>query len=542
MKKIIDLVMVVVFSNMFSLNVQPVNLSVTHVDPRPAARILWINPVVPSPLQEITRAWNLQETDDVNLSTIHLSVAQPDEFLSKETKLSIRWFYVLVTPFPTLTTGISEKEFHQIWQGERAGPFDGHPILMDKATSDALSLRWGAPARGSIRIVPEEELLDKAWDSMPSWAIIPFENIQPRWKVLEIGGQSPIHEGFDENTYPLVMDFTLSSDQHLNGINLPASNRDPAKFTSLIMTGVTALTRATAHRMEQKGVTYPGEEVRDILLDADLTHISNEVPFYSGCPEPNPKQEKEVFCSSTRYMELLTHVDADIIELTGNHFGDFGPKAMLESLAMYDEQGMPHYGGGADLDDSLQPLKLENHGNKIAFIGCNEPDVGSFPTATETRPGAAPCDFEYMSGKIKELTEQGYLVIATFQWSEGPTPIPYVDQVKTFRLMADSGAVIVNGSQAHIPQIMEFRDGSFIHYGLGNLWFDQTGGKGSWIQQREFIDRHVFYDGRYLGVELITTFLEDYSRPRLMTEEERADFLTEYFELSGWLSPGGSKP
>ena len=101
--------------------------------------------------------------------------------------------------------------------------------------------------------------------------------------------------------------------------------------------------------------------------------------------------------------------------------------------------------------------------------------------------------------------------------------------------MADSGAVIVSGSQAHVPQIMEFRNGAFIHYGLGNLFFDQMDAVGgSKTKRREFIDRHVFYDGRYLGVELITTFLEDFSRPRYMTPEERQNFLEDYFKESGW--------
>jgi hypothetical protein len=33
---------------------------------------------------------------------------------------------------------------------------------------------------------------------------------------------------------------------------------------------------------------------------------------------------------------------------------------------------------------------------------------------------------------------------------------------------------------------------------------------------------------------LITAMLEDYSRPRLMTESERSGFLQEYFNKSGW--------
>ena len=102
--------------------------------------------------------------------------------------------------------------------------------------------------------------------------------------------------------------------------------------------------------------------------------------------------------------------------------------------------------------------------------------------------------------------------------------------------MAKAGALIVSGSQAHYSQMMEFYKDSFIHYGLGNLFFDQMGDQ-AWMPygiRREFLDRYVIYDGKLLSVELITAMLEDYSRPRLMTGEERAKFLAQYFYYSGW--------
>ena len=103
--------------------------------------------------------------------------------------------------------------------------------------------------------------------------------------------------------------------------------------------------------------------------------------------------------------------------------------------------------------------------------------------------------------------------------------------------MADSGASIVSGSQAHYAQMMEFYNNSFIHYGLGNLFFDQMGDQ-DWMPpgiRREFFDRYVIYDGKLISVELLTAMLEDYARPRLMTEQERAGFLQEYFYYSGWI-------
>jgi len=62
-------------------------------------------------------------------------------------------------------------------------------------------------------------------------------------------------------------------------------------------------------------------------------------------------------------------------------------------------------------------------------------------------------------------------------------------------------------------------------------------GDQSWMPKgirREFIDRYVVYDGKLISIELITAMLEDYSRPRLMTDLERPGFLQEYFNYSGW--------
>jgi poly-gamma-glutamate capsule biosynthesis protein CapA/YwtB (metallophosphatase superfamily) len=121
------------------------------------------------------------------------------------------------------------------------------------------------------------------------------------------------------------------------------------------------------------------------------------------------------------------------------------------------------------------------------------------------------------------------MVIFTFQHEECYHSGPCYAHDQDFRTVADAGAVVVSGSQAHFPHLMEFRGDSFIHYGLGNLFFDQMtyelpDGRVIDGTRREFIDRHVFYDGKYLGVELLTAMLEDFSRPRPMNERERTAF------------------
>jgi poly-gamma-glutamate synthesis protein (capsule biosynthesis protein) len=97
-----------------------------------------------------------------------------------------------------------------------------------------------------------------------------------------------------------------------------------------------------------------------------------------------------------------------------------------------------------------------------------------------------------------------------------------------------AGAAIVSGDQAHQPHGFSFQNGSYIHYGLGNLFFDQFHYCPNYACDDAFIDRHVFYDGQYISTELITLRFVDFAKPRLMTPEERAHLLEIVFKASGW--------
>jgi poly-gamma-glutamate synthesis protein (capsule biosynthesis protein) len=194
---------------------------------------------------------------------------------------------------------------------------------------------------------------------------------------------------------------------------------------------------------------------------------------------------------------------------------------------------MQWFGGGRDLADAGRAALFEHNGNRIAFIGCNAKG-GGYATASETQPGAVACDFDWMHKEIKQLSKEGYQVIATFQHFEYYTYTAQPDQIRDFQGMAEAGAAIVSGSQAHQPQAMAFHDGAFIHYGLGNLFFDQYHYCTDYACDYAFINRHVFYAGRYLGVELIPIIFEDYARPRPMTAEESARLLETVFAASGW--------
>ena len=157
------------------------------------------------------------------------------------------------------------------------------------------------------------------------------------------------------------------------------------------------------------------------------------------------------------------------------------------------------------------------------------------PFAGDDSGGAARCDLPAVEQAIGELRAAGYLPIVTLQYSEDYNYAPTSQQIRDFRSLAEAGAVMVQGSQAHQAQTLEFHDGAFVHYGLGNFFFDQMWSVGT---RQEFVDLLTFYDGRLLSIDLRTAILEEYGRPRPMTvgdpapEADRAKFLEMIFDLS----------
>ena len=480
------------------------------------------NPDLPTELQEQISQANLPRVEG-QANEISFSF----EF-SPENPIG-NWVYALVAPFPTITDEVSQSWLQDLWRGEPQDQIQS--LLISPESLPALTSLLGEPGE-SLQIIASDQLLENAWTSQNTWAIIPFEEIQPRWKVILIDGQSPIHKDFDEEQYLLNAKLSITSEAELplpeNLDNLQFSNLDSSKITTVMLTGVTALVRATAVGMDQRGVLTPAEYLAPIMQEADILHISNEVPFARECP-PHWNGDYLYFCSDTSYMDLLTYIGTDVVELTGDHFQDYGEDAMLYTLDLYNQNNIPYYGGGKDIFDARKPVKLEVNGNKFAFIGCNAKSP-SFARASENSTGAFHCDMDYMAQTTRELVSEGYLVIATFQHEEVYTWAPVYAIERDFQIMADAGAIIASGSQSHVPHFAEFWKNSFFHYGLGNTFFDQFG-----IAENTdigFLDRHVFYEGRYLGVELFPIKFLDKVQARLMTSEERAKTFQEMFDTS----------
>jgi poly-gamma-glutamate synthesis protein (capsule biosynthesis protein) len=507
--------------------------STATAEPTPTPLQVWVDPDLPEVIRNSFQfPLGFQRSKDAVLADLRLTWRSQQN----SPQNSVQWIFILVAPFPTLTDEVNSASIQAAWKGESAEPFDQAPILMSPETAAALIALWGQPGKTAIKIVPAEELVDAAWAESPGWAIVPFEDLTPRWKVIQVDGLSPLDPGLDVSQYPLKVTIGWETK---DATPLPGAiaslqlsgNRNPAHLARVFMTGTTAMVRQMALRMEEKGLLYPAGKIGDLLKSADLTHISNEVSFYSQCPPAKPLRGSLRFCTSPAYIQMLETVGADVVELTGNHLLDWGTEAFSETLNLYKTHGFAFYGGGWTQEQARQPYKVEVKGNKLAFLGCN-PAGPEADWATAKNPGSAQCDYDRMESQIKALRVEGYLPIVTIQHIEVYDYKPTSAQRIISERMAKAGAVLISGSQSHFPQGFAFIGETLVHYGLGNTFFDQM----DFGSSRGFLDRSVFYEGRLISTELFTIKLEDYAQPRLMTPEERDAMLEKVFTESGWLS------
>ncbi|MDX9850065.1 MAG: CapA family protein [Anaerolineaceae bacterium] len=447
---------------------------------------------------------------------------------NKPTEIIYEDFFVLAVPFVNQTKNVSYENLKKTWMQNS----QSQKQILWIYPEDEINFEKIFEGKPGSQVISSIEKPDQCEDDN-CWKLINFNHIDPEWRVVTIDNQSPLNSDFDASQYKLIFRVYLNQNENqTEEMSLPIimerqTNFDPDLLTSVLMTGTTAMVRNTAAQIEQMGADFPSKNLKWLFDTINITHVSNEVSFYSDCPPAIPVRKEMRFCSDPGYIEVLKRMGVDVVELTGNHLLDWGPDAFLETLTIYEENGIQTYGGGRTIEEAEKPLVIEHNGNKIAFLGCNLPGPEN-NWVSDDRPGSLACHLDELAETISTLREEGINPIFTFQHNEFNTFRATQQMRDDFWQMANAGAVIVSGSQAHYPQGIDFVNSSFIHYGLGNFLFDQM--YTYWGMAT--IDVHYFYGNQYINTHQYPIINENFGQPRLMNEEEAALLLDKIYASS----------
>lgn len=199
--------------------------------------------------------------------------------------------------------------------------------------------------------------------------------------------------------------------------------------------------------------------VRDILMSDQLTLINFEGTFTDTTYVPNNKKENDfLFNISPSYVSVLTNNGVEAVSLENNHVMDHGEEG-------YEDTKNTLRSAGVIFSNSEEIGVFEYQGIQIAMLSYLCIDRYGKPF------GGYPTFEEKVAADIAAAKQFYPLVIVSFHWGNEAKYVPTKNQIRVGRLAVDSGADLVIGHHSHRIQPIEFYNGVFICYSLGNFCF-----------------------------------------------------------------------
>ena len=367
------------------------------------------------------------------------------------------------------------------------------------------------------------ELFDESVKKAHDFELIPVSQLDFSKKLLSLNGKYYLDDFASGAVYRTISFDSEKFEEEIEPLVADVFKKEfPSKDTTLTFaqTGVTALSRRMNTRLNAVGgdATYFSAEIGPFLSAFDITHTSNESSFSDYASGAN-------ICSDKRFIDTLTGIGLDVVELTGNHNLDCGDQAAIDTIDTYNEKGIKIVGGGKTATEAAIPLELNQKGTGITMLAFNQSTGGA---TLDNTPGANQYYENTAAEQIKEAKARGDFVIVDIQYYECNAyastyedPICDAansaagDQIGFFRHLIDLGADVVVGTSAHQAQTFELYGDGVIYYGLGNLFFDQTDWPGT---TRSLVLAHYFYNGKLLQTKLVGTVYGQNMQTKLLDE------------------------
>lgn len=288
---------------------------------------------------------------------------------------------------------------------------------------------------------------------------------------------------------------------------------------------------STVHYLlEQHGFDYPYEYVKPLLQQSDLTLANLETPITT---RGEPVDKPYAYRSHPDVLPAFKEAGFDIVSLANNHILDYGLDGLVSTLRNLRETDIDYVGAGENSEEAFMPVVEEINGLKVAVLGFSRvvPD-GSWK-ADVNRPGVASTyNYTRAVQAIEQASETADLVVVLAHWGEERQDDPNEHQQELARRYVDAGADLVIGSHPHVLQGLEYYNGKWIAYSMGNFIFTtREAGEDAYKTWDSGILQAVCDAAGDCQLKFVPVFTK-WAQPRLMESAEAAALIKRLNELS----------
>jgi poly-gamma-glutamate capsule biosynthesis protein CapA/YwtB (metallophosphatase superfamily) len=383
--------------------------------------------------------------------------------------------------------------------------------------------RWSAIGQsgGRMRVLSSEEraagdVLRAVRSSPNVLGIVPADAVDARVRVLTVGGRDPLR---DPKRYPL----------HIR------SERPVPEVTTLTAVGDIMLGRRVGSR-HRADPGAPLKPLRKRLAAAEITVGNFESTLSTA---GSPTQGGDSFAASPRVTSGLRAAGFDLVSLANNHVGDYGDRALRQTIARFDSSGIETVGAGRNLAAARRPVIIKRNGVRIGFLAVDS--IGETPAATGSRPGTNRLNMPPRTGPlnrsqlrritsdIRALDRRVDVVVVLTHWGTQYTHRPESSQRVAARAFADAGADLVIGGHPHWVQGLAMAGSAVVVHSLGNFVFDMD--FQTKTREGVFLEI-VLWNNRVKAVEPVPYVIDNSFTPRLVGGARSKDILADLWRSS----------
>lgn len=259
--------------------------------------------------------------------------------------------------------------------------------------------------------------------------------------------------------------------------------------------------------ISRHGAAYPWTSVGPTLRAADLAFANLECAVSL---RGTPQDKQFVFRGHPAALRAMRRsAGVDVVNLANNHAGDFGDRALLDTLRYARTNDIATVGAGASASSAYRPTVVERLGLRVAFVGFSSILPFEF-RAGAGDPGTAWAFPAQVERAVRRARREADVVVATFHWGTERATTEDASQRALAGLALRAGATAVIGAHPHVLQPIRRPAGRLIAYSLGNFVFsaDSPGTSTTGILSVRLAR------GRVLGAKLLPARISG-SRPIL---------------------------
>jgi poly-gamma-glutamate synthesis protein (capsule biosynthesis protein) len=368
----------------------------------------------------------------------------------------------------------------------------------------------GASASGTT---PDADAVAAVQANRDALAVVRADVLGPAIAAVPVDGVDPVTR---PDAYPL----TVPGD--------PANAVDPSRVVSTLWVGDIMLGRRVGQQITAaRDPKLPFSGTADRLRAADLTVGNLECTLSRN---GRPTQGGDSFGADTASLAGLGDAGFDVLVLANNHLGDYGDRALRETLAAVRGGGFAMTGAGENLAAALEPAIVERKGVRFGILAFNA--IGETPAASPTTAGALSVRMPPRTGPLNEedlarvtdavlgLRSRADVVVVYPHWGTQYVHDPVPEQRHVARRLVEAGATAVIGSHPHWVQGHDLHQDRLVVHSLGNFVFDMT--FSTQVQQGVALEL-VLWGDRPMAARLLPYRIGERYVPRWLDDGAESD-------------------